>query len=136
MNTAILFSTLIFSASSSICDVPGLCNGEFVGKVNALDSFDCWKKCISTDECNYASFMPCYVSNYQLPISKKIFTFQNATFFFYILQQQTDNCFLFNDCPTLETNCHACQDFSCRTSSKDCPQCDFSGLCSVSKTLS
>ena len=82
MNTAILFSTLIFSASSSICDVPGLCNGEFVGKVNALDSFDCWKKCISTDECNYASFMPCYVSNYQLPISKKIFTFQNAIFSF------------------------------------------------------
>ena len=110
MNT-ILFSTLIFSASSKICDTPGMCiSATNLDTVFALDSFDCWKKCMSKDGCNYASFIPCLGGR--------------------------ENCWLYNDCAKLDTNCYGCPEFSCRTSSIKCPQCDFSGLCSVSKTLS
>ena len=112
MNTAsaILFSTLIFSTSSMICDAPGICERGHLDFVDALDSFDCWRKCMSYNGCNYASFMPCF--------------------------EGSDNCWFHNDCPKLDTTCYMCPDFSCRTSSMDCPQCDFSGLCIVSKNLS
>ena len=49
MNTAhaILFSILISSVSSDICDALGECTEEGIYMTNeqAIDPFDCWKKC-------------------------------------------------------------------------------------------
>ena len=61
MNTAqvILFSTLIFSVSSDICDAPGECvESIYLTNEPAIDSFDCWKKCRSHQGCNYGTFNP------------------------------------------------------------------------------
>ena len=65
MNTAqaILYSTLIFAVSSDICDKHGKCISWKLKSLYADDSFDCWKQCLSYDECNYATFgqeLVCY----------------------------------------------------------------------------
>ena len=61
MNTVqtILFSTLIFVASSQICEEPGECiDSIFLGYVSANDSVDCVRKCKIYDECNFGTFTP------------------------------------------------------------------------------
>ena len=61
MNTAqaILFSTLIFSVSSDICDAPGKCTESiYLTNEPAIDSFDCWKKCQSHQGCKFGTFIP------------------------------------------------------------------------------
>ena len=61
MNTAqvILFSTLIFSVSSEICDAPGECvESIYLKNELAKNSFECWKKCRSYIGCNFGTFRP------------------------------------------------------------------------------
>ena len=61
MNTAhvIIFSTLIFSVSSDICNAPGECvESIYLANEPAIDSFDCWKKCRSHQDCNFGTFIP------------------------------------------------------------------------------
>ena len=101
MNTAqvILFSTLIFSVSSDICNEPGQCVGFFLTNEPAMDSFDCWKKCRSHQGCNFGTFIP-----------------------------DRTQCSFFQTCTKLDTT--SCP--NCRTSSNECIQCDFHGLCFVS----
>ena len=102
MNTveAILFSTLIVSVSSDICDLPGECvESIYLTNEPAVDSFDCWKKCRSHQGCNFGTFEP-----------------------------DKTECSFFQTCNKLDTN--SCQ--NCLTSSIECVQCDFSGLCFVS----
>ena len=102
MNTAqaILFSTLILSVSSDICDAPGECiHSEYLGNVPATDSFDCWKKCRSHQGCNFGTFIP-----------------------------DKTQCSLYQTCTKLDTT--SCP--NCLTSSTECAQCNFPGLCIVS----
>ena len=102
MNTveAILFSTLIVSVSSDICDLPGECvESIYLTNEPAVDSFDCWKKCRSHQGCNFGTFIPDKIQ-----------------------------CTLFQTCTRLDTT--SCP--NCLTSSVECAQCDFTGLCVVS----
>ena len=102
MNTAqaILFSTLISSVFSDICDAPGECvKSIYLENEPAIDSFDCWKICHSYEGCNYGTFNP-----------------------------DLSLCLLFQTCTRLDTS--ECP--NCLTSSSQCAQCDFPGLCTVS----
>ena len=102
MNTAqaILFATLFFRVSSDFCNAPGECvESIYLTNEPAIDSFDCWRKCRSHQNCYFGTFKP-----------------------------DRTECTLFQTCTKLETT--ACQ--NCLTTSIDCPQCDFPGLCTVS----
>ena len=102
MNTgqAILFSILISSVSSDICDALGQCTESmYMTNEPAIDPFDCWKKCRTFDGCNFGTFIP-----------------------------DKTECSLFQTCTKLDTT--SCP--NCRTSSSQCIQCDFPGLCFVS----
>ena len=55
---AIIFSTLIYSISSDICDAPGRCKESiFLETVSAVNLFDCWKTCRSFQGCNFGTFV-------------------------------------------------------------------------------
>ena len=102
MNTAqvIIFSTLIFSVFSDICNAPGECvESIYLANEPAIDSFDCWKKCRSHQGCNFGTFIP-----------------------------DRTQCSFFQTCNKLDTT--SCS--NCQTSSIECAQCDFTGLCFVS----
>ena len=61
MNTAqaFLFSILFLSVSSDICDAPGECvESIYLTTEPAIDSFDCWKKCRSHQNCYFGTFIP------------------------------------------------------------------------------
>ena len=56
---SIIFSTLICSISSNICDAPGQCTESiFFENVPAINPLDCWKKCRSFQGCNFGTFVP------------------------------------------------------------------------------
>ena len=99
---AILFSTLIFSISSDLCDAPGECKeGIYLANEPAIDSFGCWKKCRSHQGCNFGTFIP----NMNL-----CSLYETCT--------KMDN----NSCPNCLTSSNKCAQ----------PQCDIPGLCVVS----
>ena len=107
MNTgqAIIYTTLIFAVSSDICDKRGACGTDSLKIINAHDSFDCWKQCLSYDGCNYATFSKFECFNYL-------------------------KCRLFRDCSHfIDDGCDSV------TSSRNCAHCDFTGLCIVSTNL-